>query len=164
MTLRELIHFVMDRGISTKTIGYIHETDSRWKDKPIEGVFNSYTNVLREMIELNGGVELDGYSLIIESNSQDGEEFTDVYLSNGEDKWSTSFVDWNELIDLPVVDQIGLETWIVLAHVLYDITFYGFTRKSVMDSAEELHETTKEDTIFFDLSSFINDMNEVDTE
>ena len=46
----------------------------------------------------------------------------------------------------------------MLAHVLYDITFYGFTRKSVMDSAESLHEVMKEDTIFYDLSSFTGDI------
>lgn len=161
MTLRELIHFIMDRGLATKTIGYIHETDPRWKEKPVEGVFRSYTNVLRELIELDGGCELEGYMIIVESNSQDGEEFTDVYLCNGEDKWSTSFVDWNELIDLPVQDRISAEITDILAHVLYDITFYGFTRKSVMDSSEELHETAKLETTFYDLSCFTGDI-EVD--
>lgn len=157
MTLRELIHYVMDRGLINKTIGYIHQTDPRWRDKPVEQVFRRYTNSIREILELPGGEELDGYSLIVEGNVQDDEEFTDVYLDNGEEKWSTSFVDWNELVDLPVVDKIKEEITGTLAHVLYDITFYGFTRKSVLDESDDLRERSKEDTIFFDLSSFTAD-------
>ena len=158
MTLRELIHFVMDRGKSTHTIGYIHTFDPRWKERPIDDVFHKYTNALRELLELSGCDELEGHSIVVEGNVQDGEEFTYVYIGNGDDKWSTSFVDWNELIDLPVVDMTSVELTEMLAHVLYDITFYGFTRKSVMDSAESLHEVMKEDTIFYDLSSFTGDI------
>lgn len=159
MTLRELLHFVMDRGSFTKTISFIHETDSRWHkdDVPIDKVFRSYTNAARELLELDGGCELDGYSIVIEGNVQDGEEFTDVYLSNGDDKWGTSFVDWDELIDLTVDDRTSVAIHEILAHVMYDITFHGFTRKSVIDAGEDLRSIPEGDTIVFDLSSFLDD-------
>ena len=47
--------------------------------------------------------------------------------------------DWNQLIDLPVVDETGSRSLATrLAVILYEITFWGRTRHSVLHEAETL--------------------------
>lgn len=156
MTLRELINHVLDRGKFQKTIGYIHNTDSRWREEAVDRVYKSYTNAARELVELPGDDELEGHVIVVDSNVQDDEEFTDIYIQCGEDKWGTSFIDWNSLIDLPVDDRISLEVSEILAHVLYDITFWGFTRKNVLEAGDSLSNSDKTDVVEVDIDEFLN--------
>jgi hypothetical protein len=66
-------------------------------------------------------------------------------------------VDMLQLIDLNIDDRTSVAIHEILAHVMYDITFHGFTRKSVIDAGEDLRSISEGDTIVFDLSSFLDE-------
>ena len=131
MTLRELIHYVMDRGLITKTFTYIHQVNSAWHDKPIIEIHRAYTNVIRDLLE-SPGIEKPTGKIVVDYTIQDNEESTDVYLvdDTGE-RCALDFTDWNDLIDLPVDDKISKELTQMLGHVLYEITWWGFTNESI---------------------------------
>lgn len=144
MTLRELIHYVMDRGLITKTLTYIHQVNSTWHEKPMAEIHRAYTNVVRELLD-SPGKEDTTYKIVVDSNVQDGEDLTDVYLIdvNG-DRCALDFTDWNDLIDLPIEDKISRELTQMLGHVLYEITWWGFTNESIRQQREELIQMSED--------------------
>lgn len=153
MTLRELLHHVMDRGYFHKTVSYLHTVNDTFRDRDVGEVFSAYTNAVREIIELPGSDELDGWTIIVDSEEQDGEEYSDVYLSNGKDgKVAIDFIDWNDIVDLPIDDRISRELSEKLSHILYELTWWGFTRSSINQQREELEEQSKDKLIEFPLS------------
>ena len=46
------------------------------------------------------------------------------------------FVDWNEIIDLKINDKVSRELSEMLAHVLYELSWWGFTNQSITDQRE----------------------------
>jgi len=153
MTLRELLHHVMDRGYFNKTVAFLHTVNDTFKDRKMEDVYTAYTNAIRELIELPGSEELDGWTIVVDSEEQDGEEYSDVYLSNdNEGKVAMDFIDWNDIIDLPINDKISRELSEKLGHVLYEITWWGFTRSSINQQRDELEEVGDSELIEFSLS------------
>ena len=153
MTLRELLHHVMDRGYFNKTVAFLHTVNDTFKDRELEEVYTAYTNAVRELLELPGSEELEGWTIVVDSEEQDGEEYSDVYLSNdGEGKTAMDFIDWNDIIDLPINDKISRELSEKLGHVLYEITWWGFTRSSINQQRDELEEASEGELIEFSLS------------
>ena len=152
MTFRELINHVLDRGYFNKTVNYIHAVDVNLKDKNIDVVFKSYTDVTRELLELPGSGELDGHYIHVDSVVENDTEYSHVTLFDDNEHYAMDFVDWNDLIDLPIKDKTSTETSEMLAHVLHEITWWGFTRSSVTQQGEELLKSQNEDTIEFPAS------------
>ena len=155
MTFRELINHVMNRGNLSKCINYIRSVDSDINDKHIDTLFNRYTNTVRELIELPGSDTYTGHTLCIESLIDDDHETSRMYMTDGKDKWAIDFIDWNDLIDLPIKDAISTEVSEMLGRVLYEITWWGFTRSSVLQQGQELSNIDKDNLIEIDLDTFI---------
>lgn len=151
MTLRELINHVLDRGTFTKTVNYIRNVDDIIQKKPIDDVFKAYTNATRELLELPGDDKYKDHVIVVDSVVQDGVEFSKVLLSDGDTEYSMDFMDWNELIDLKIKDKTSREVSEMLAHVLYEITWWGFTRESVKQQRDELENVDHDNLIEFNL-------------
>lgn len=152
MTFRELINHVLDRGYFNKTINYIHAVDINLKDKGIDAVFKAYTNVTRELLDLPGSNELDGHVIHVDNVMEDGVEYSHVTLFDDNEQYALDFVDWNDLIDLPIKDKTSTEVSEMLAHVLHEITWWGFTCSSILQQGEELLKSGLENTIEFPVS------------
>jgi len=145
----------MDRGYFNKTVAFLHTVNDTFKDRKIEEVYTAYTNAIRELIELPGSDELVDWTIVVDSEEQDGEEYSDVYLANDQEgKVAMDFIDWNDIIDLSIDDRISRELSEKLGHVLYEITWWGFTRSSVNQQREEL-ESQADNTIEFPLSGLL---------
>ncbi len=151
MTLRELINHVLDRGCLNKTINYIRQVDEVLCDKPIDKVFKAYTNACRELLELPGDDKYKDHTIQVKSAVVDGEEYSHVNLCVDDTEYAMDFMDWNELIDLEIKDKTSRELSEMLAHVLYEITWWGFTRESVKQQRDELENVDHDDLIEFNL-------------
>ena len=155
MTLRELINYVMDRGNFHKTVTFLHTTNTTFKERSIHDVTHMYSNMVAELLELPGSDELSNYTIIIEPAEQDGEDFIDTHLIDSEgNRVAMDLVDWNEIIDLKINDKVSRELSEMLAHVLYELSWWGFTNQSITDQREELIEQSenRENLIEFSLS------------
>jgi hypothetical protein len=144
----------MDRGILTKSLTYIQQANPSWKEKPFSKIQHAYTNVVRELIECPGREKVE-HTIVVESVFHEGEETVDVYLvDEGNSRISLDFTDWNDLIDLPVKDKISKEVTQMLGHVLYEITWWGFTNESIRQQGQELLDNQDRDNIIpFDINS-----------
>lgn len=152
MTLRELINHVLNRGAFAKSVNYIRNVDDIIQQKPIDNVFTAYTNAARELLELPGDDKYKDHVIVVDSMVQDGAECSHVTLFDGDEHFALDFMDWNELVDLEIKDKISQELSQMLAHILYEITWWGFTRESVKQQREELENMDRDNLIEFNLN------------
>ena len=76
----------------------------------------------------------------------DGERFIDVSLYCPEDEktYAVDLTPWEDLIDAKIkTDFWRLGHTATLAHILWEITFYGFSDKSIKLERDKLTELTK---------------------
>jgi len=143
MTLRELLDHIKSRNLFNACVMYLHTINDDWNGKDFETLLKSYNNVALELSDLPGDDELAGHEIRLKDVTSEvqniKESYVDVHLFDGESPWSVDFIDWNQLIDLPVVDETGSRSLTTrLAVILYEITFWGRTRHSVLHEAETL--------------------------
>lgn len=164
VTLRDLIHAVMNTGSWNKTTSIIYDTYYTENDSR-QDVDHAYLNTFSELIELpykqteDRIIIVQHTSLIPGADDQSTiEKYVDVHLQDADDEtYSTCCVDWRDLIDRHVVDHVDLNLNEQLAHVLWEITFYGFSNESIKQSRCDLEqlvndiESGKDNLIEFDL-------------
>ena len=74
-----------------------------------------------------------GCNIYITKTGKEEEPYIDVLLYNRvEDSlYSLDFYPWSQLIDCPIDNTADIENSAVLAHVLWEMTFHGFSEESV---------------------------------
>lgn len=152
MTLRELITTVTSKGFFSKTVTQLQVLHEDTND--IKQFIYKYGKVVDELLDLPGEDDTLHSLLIDECASVDGKSYISVTLheKNGDDTYGVDFMDWNELIDLEIVDNISNELSAMLAHILYELTWWGYTRESINQQRAELENIKKDNIVPFDLS------------
>jgi len=151
MTLRELIEHCSREGYIDKIGEHIQPLRDEWSETEVTAITSQYKRVAEELVDLHGENSLDGHSLCIEND-----ENCSVLLMQGDEVWSLDFIDWNCLIDLPIKDKICKTLSERLARILYEITFWGMTRESVLQQAEETKQASQGKLIEITMEEFLS--------
>ena len=53
-------------------------------------------------------------------------------------EYSMDFVNWEELIDLQIEDLVGLSIADQIAHILYELTFWGWDNIEIQTQAQKM--------------------------
>lgn len=130
-----------------KTISYIssvfyeHDEQSEQFDS-YNKVSHAYTRVAQELMELQATDSLHGEEIVINHVIDGDENHVDVHLRNVDTQETSAieWTDWADLINLPVTDECGMQVHMIVAHVLYEITFLGFSRQTVIQEIDKLKE------------------------
>ena len=147
----------MDDGFS-KVAEHVLNLHPAWQAQGHGRVRHTYMKVCLELFGLQGDDELKDH--MIELVSTD-EGQIDVRLANDTDVWSLDFVDWEQLIDLPIRDLVCSELSQRLAYVLYQITFWGVTRDSVLHERDQIQQhDDMGNMIVVDLETFLQGSDE----
>ena len=147
----------MDDGFS-KVAEHVLNLHPAWQAQGHDRVRHTYMKVCLELFGLQGDDELKDH--MIELVSTD-EGQIDVRLARDTDVWSLDFVDWEQLIDLPIRDLVCSELSQRLAYVLYQITFWGVTRDSVLHERDQIQQHADIDNmIVVDLETFLQGLDE----
>ena len=151
MTFRELINHVMDRGASLHVYTVI--SDTHYKGEHLQEVCDKFTGVIRELLSLPEGpitdnITKDFYIRVKSTTFLDGTEGPDVVLyDSAEDvEYACDFTEWGDMIDLPVEDVVGLSVDSMLAHVLYEITFWGWNVDQISVERDKLVKSVDEES------------------
>jgi len=75
---------------------------------------------------------------VLREVADDEHTYVDVHLEHDGTTFAVDYIDWTRLIDLQIRDDIGLQAHDILAHILWEITFHGFTNSKVKQSRETL--------------------------
>ena len=149
MTLRQLIQEIIQLDELNTLAEKITDIHPEWSDKKSDDVLKTYTRVAREIEDLPGDDELKGHVIVIDTIENTlfnkTESWTDVHLLDQDgDKWSIDMTDWNGLVDLEIKDNACSTLTERLAHVLYEITFWGVTRQSVLNESRQLEKIARD--------------------
>jgi hypothetical protein len=149
MTLRELIQEVIQLNELESVATKITEIHPEWSGKKQQDVLKTYTRVAQEIEDLPGDDELQGHTIVIDliENTlfNETETWVDVHLRDLEgDKWAIDMTDWNGLVDLEIKDNISTKLSEKLAYILYEITFWGTTRESVIHESRQLEKISRD--------------------
>jgi hypothetical protein len=90
------------------------------------------------------------YEIYVHPKEDDGEKFIEVslYCDEDEETYAMDLTSWGDIIDAKIKNDLKERTYPeLLAHILWEITFYGFTGGKIelsQDKMEQLMEEVKE--------------------
>ena len=127
---------------------HIHEYYYKHENCSVDHVSAKYTQASQEMMELPGLPGCEGHTIKIvkDIDSTDKETYYDIQLYDPETKqvYSVAYTDWADLIDLEIACDDKVELLEQLGHILYELTFYGFSRDEVAKARAELYSAMDE--------------------
>ena len=157
VTVRELLHAALDTGMMHKALITIYneyyDIENRFvNDKHnIEDINHIYSGVVRELLELTPDDSIaDKYRVHICKREDDLDpdeiiEYVDVCLYDieGDQTCAIDLTPWSQLVNMFIEDVVDLKTYEVVAHLLWEITFYGYTSETMDQKRQELHDLSK---------------------
>lgn len=145
MTLRQLIDKVLDTGMFFSVVSTLrshYNFDDSSED--IEYISDVYMNVLVELLNKPEFESHDRLSVDerIDDLSDPPEMYVDVHIlkPDEDEPWALDFVPWSTLIDLKIVNKLKLKPEELLAHILWEITFHGYSESKVDEESKKLQE------------------------
>lgn len=149
MTLRQLIQEIIQLDEFDKLAAAIIDIHPEWSENKSSDVLKTYTRVAKEIEDLPGDDELKDHTIVIDTVDNTlfnkTESWVDIYLRDSDDdKWSIDMTDWNGLVDLEIIDRACSTLTQRLAHILYEITFWGTTRESVIHESRQLEKLSRD--------------------
>ena len=128
MTLRALINQVLDAGGLTacirEIVNYYYSGDRR----RIEPTDHALQLTVRELLELNNH---KAECNILVSHTPIEVSF---YCEEEGETYALDLAEWSGIIDATILNKANLDDSELLAHILWEITFYGFTLEQVNES------------------------------
>tara|TARA_R110000824_G_scaffold54248_8_gene149727 strand:- start:1503 stop:1979 length:477 start_codon:yes stop_codon:yes gene_type:complete len=118
----------------------------------------AYRKVSEELISLPFTSKSDFKIYITEKEDPlEGEKYIDVCLyDEGKDElYGIDLTSWIELIDMEIYKATEMNNPTSLAHILWEITFYGFTNSQILNQRREIKEdsgTSKEISLFSEIN------------
>jgi hypothetical protein len=146
MTLREAINHVMNRGAQAHIHTTIYNTYYRECERTWPDVMTAYNDVIGEILNLPSNPGDD--HILINSVVRDDTDEIDVccYSPTDDQTYAIDLMDWSDLVDLMIDDAVGLNISDQIAHVLWELTFWGFTRERIALERDKLKKASEEAT------------------
>jgi hypothetical protein len=142
MTLRELLYRKSYKNIFNiiyKTFLKDHSQDK------IVDLSIKFEKAFRELKSVEQQNETKNLVVLNEVENEE-EQIIDVcfYDDHEDEHYALDFMDWGEVIECEVVAPKKLNQTTIVAHVLWEITFWGFSREKINEEKKELNKAIKE--------------------
>ena len=142
MTLRELLYRKSYKNI----FNVIYKTFL--KDHPQDKVVDlsiKFEQAFRELksVEQNNKTK---NLVVLNEIENEKEQIIDVcfYDDHEDEHYALDFMDWGEIIDCEVIAPKKFNQTTIVAHVLWEITFWGFSREKITKERKELNKAVQE--------------------
>jgi len=115
----------------------------------------TYRRVCEELMDLPSPPKSNFKIYITEKeDSLEGEKYIDVclYDEENDELYGIDLTSWDELIDMEIYKATEMDNPTTLAHILWEITFYGFTNAYILDKKAELSEICEEKSFFGEIN------------
>ena len=145
MTLRELLNRVLDAGQLSRVFKVLYE--EYYSEQPIDEIDRiscTYALVCRKLLELDTSLDGSKYHILVreceDDLSDEDETYIDTCLFETQEEavYAIDMTVWGELINMEVNTSVKLDDAATLAHILWEITFYGFSEDKIQLAKEEL--------------------------
>ena len=146
MTLRDLLV----KSSYKKTFNQIYKLylkDSRNKDQisKIDVLYYGFFEMLKALPKSIGDLDGKGNKIYVTHTSGD-EPVVDVcfFDKNKDELFALDFIDWNDIIDLEIYKTFQSSDEECLAHILHEITFWGFDKQTFEKQKKMLKDSIDE--------------------
>jgi hypothetical protein len=116
------------------------------KEKKTKYDINFYS-VWSELLKLDETKNLNHklYLVQVDTDKEEHGLIIDVCMLDEEEDelFALDFVDWRDLIDLNIEKPSDMSENECLCHILWEITFWGFTNKDVKAERDKIKNSTK---------------------
>jgi hypothetical protein len=106
--------------------------------------------------------------IVLNEVERDGEQIIDVCLfdHDQDEHYSLDFMDWGEIIECNVIAPKKLNQTQIIGHILWEITFWGFSRDKIKHERDETIKSIEESEKLevSSLEDFIKEMKEMENE
>ena len=142
MTLRELLYRKSYKNI----FNVIYKTFL--KDNSQDRIIDlsiKFENAFTELKSIEKQNKTKNLVVLNEIESEE-EQIIDVcfYDDKQDEHYSLDFMDWGEIIDCEVVAPKKFNQTTIVAHILWEITFWGFSREKITKERKELNKAVQE--------------------
>ena len=125
------------------------------------GFYSAWNELISlEVPEVINLVEALHISEVVDDLEPDSLPFIDITLRDRDtdELFSLDFCSWDKLIDLEIENATTLKDDEILAEILWEITFWGFSQDKILKQRKELERETKEawDEVEKDLGNLYN--------
>ena len=142
MTLRELLYRKSYKNI----FNVIYKTFL--KDNAQDRIIDlsiKFENAFTELKSIEKQNKTKNLVVLNEIESEE-EQIIDVcfYDDKQDEHYSLDFMDWGEIIDCEVFAPKKFNQTTIVAHILWEITFWGFSREKITKERKELNKAVQE--------------------
>lgn len=105
-----------------------------------------FLKVFEELLTLDDNPNEEYQIYICEKeDDSDGERFFDVglYCSKEDEDYALDLTLWEDLIDAKIKNESKIDDTVALAHILWEITFYGFSSETVKLEKDKMAKLCK---------------------
>jgi hypothetical protein len=142
MTLRDLIHNCPYKRVFNALHKYYYYGNA---DEAILQADIGYLNVYKELEQLPPNPSPKWEIHVLKKADKDYDDIIDVCLheiKEGE-SYGVDLILWSEIIDCEFKNLTENSDIECLAHILYEITFYGFSEAKIKEVKDEMSELVK---------------------
>jgi len=142
MTLRELLYRKSYKNIFNVIYKTFLKDHSQDKIIDLSIKFEKAFRELKSVEQQNKTKNL----VVLNEVENEEEQIIDVcfYDDHEDEHYALDFMDWGEVIECEVVAPKKLNQTTIVAHVLWEITFWGFSREKINEEKKELNKAIKE--------------------
>ena len=136
MTLRDLLKKCRYKDV----FNVLHQ--EYYKNHPQDDIYRadySYRKVFEELLLLPQSPAME-YKIYIR-RVRDGSRFridTSFYCEEDEQVYALDLTPWGHLIDSEIKEGVALSPDVALAHILWELTFYGFSQGEITTQKKNL--------------------------
>lgn len=149
ITLRECLNMVFETGGIHNVTSKLYEKYYTKNDSK-QAVCERYTGVMQDLLQLNisknnsDKIVVREYVMHTTTSSDKYVQENTVHVGLRDESnadYSIDLVPWNEIIDLKVLNETDLDMHHVIACILWEITFWGFTHKEINKQIKKLKKS-----------------------
>lgn len=119
---------------------YLEYYKGKTPEDKIAEADSKYLTVYNELLNIKSKSKTNLCIYLVQAKSFDEEDFIDVclYDEDSDEVFAMDFTDWSEIIDMEVRNTIKISDVKVLSHIMWEITFWGFSQAKIKDQADLL--------------------------
>lgn len=130
MTLRELLKQTPYKSVFNVIYKTFYQQKKYLNSKIIEADL-AYSKVYKNLLDLPEN-KIENQKIYLANVANLADEIDVCLLDEVEDElYSFDFVPWKDIIDLEILKTAKLSTVDCLAHILWEITFWGFSEEEI---------------------------------
>lgn len=142
MTLKELLYRKSFKNVFN--VIYKNYLKGKSDDEVIRYSIN-FSKAFEELKSLKSNKKTKNSIVLNEINESD-QNFVDVcyFDSKDDEHYGLDFMDWSEILQCEVIAPKKFNQTTIVAHILWEITFWGYSRDKIKEQALSLHQSAEE--------------------